>query len=138
MDNLTQYIKIVSETIEKRINCELKSLNVTATQMRILIELHNHSDGYVLMKDLEKVFNVAQATMQGTISRMEKKGYLRTEYLRSDKRVKCVALTDDGVRLVKLALEKINKTQNMISSSLSEDDAECFVNCMEKIYAAIK
>lgn len=138
MDNLTQYIKITSDTIEKRINCELKALNVTSAQMRILIELHNRSEENVLMKDLEKVFNVTQATMQGIISRMEKKGYLSTEYLKSDKRVKYVVLTDEGTNLVKTALEKIRETQNMISSSLSDDEAEKFINCMEKIYDAIK
>lgn len=138
MDDLTQYIKITSDTIEKRINCELKALNVTSAQMRILIELHNHSEENVLMKDLEKVFNVTQATMQGIISRMEKKGYLSTEYLKSDKRVKYVVLTDEGRKLVKTALEKIRETQNMISSSLSDAEAEKFIKCMEKIYAAIK
>ena len=106
--------------------------------MRILIELHNRSEENVLMKDLEKVFNVTQATMQGIISRMEKKGYLSTEYLKSDKRVKYVVLTDEGRKLVKTALEKIRETQNMISSSLSDAEAEKFINCMEKIYDAIK
>ena len=138
LDDLTQYIKITSDTIEKRINCELKALNVTSAQMRILIELHNRSEENVLMKDLEKVFNVTQATMQGIISRMEKKGYLSTEYLKSDKRVKYVVLTDEGRKLVKTALEKIRETQNMISSSLSDAEAEKFIKCMEKIYAAIK
>ena len=138
MDNLTQYIKMISEKIEKRMNCELKALNITASQMRILIELYNRDDAKVLMKDLEKRFNVTQATMQGIISRMEKKGYLRTEYLISDKRVKCVMLTDEGTKLAKTALEKICETHKMISSSLSDTEAEQFKTCMDKIYNAIK
>ncbi len=138
MDNLTQYIKMISEKIEKRMNCELKALNITASQMRILIELYNRDDAKVLMKDLEKRFNVTQATMQGIISRMEKKGYLRTEYLISDKRVKCVMLTDEGTKLAKTALEKICETHKMISSSLSDKEAEQFKTCMDKIYNAIK
>ena len=138
MDNLTQYIKMISEKIEKRMNCELKALNITASQMRILIELYNRDDAKVLMKDLEKRFNVTQATMQGIISRMEKKGYLRTEYLISDKRVKCVMLTDEGTKLAKTVLEKLCETHNMISSSLSDTEAEQFKICMDKIYNAIK
>ena len=138
MDNLTQYIKMISEKIEKRMNCELKALNITASQMRILIELYNRNDAKVLMKDLEKFFNVTQATMQGIISRMEKKGYLRTEYLISDKRVKCVMLTEEGTKLAKTALEKICETHKMISSSLSDKEAEQFKTCMDKIYNAIK
>ena len=90
------------------------------------------------MKDLEKFFNVTQATMQGLISRMEKKGYLSTEYLISDKRVKCVMLTDEGTKLAKTVLEKICETHNMISSSLSDTEAEQFKICMDKIYNAIK
>ncbi len=138
MDNLTQYIKMISEKIEKRMNCELKALNITASQMRILIELYNCDDAKVLMKDLEKRFNVTQATMQGIISRMEKKGYLCTEYLINDKRVKCVMLTDGGTKLAKTVLEKICETHNMISSSLSDTEAEQFKICMDKIYNAIK
>lgn len=138
MENIPRYLKMTSEAIEKRINCELKFLNITAVQMRVIAELYNNPEKRILMKELEKTFNVTQATMQGIISRMKAKGYLSTECIENDKRAKCVVLTDDGILIAEKAMEKINKTQSIILSSLSENEAEAFIKSIKKIHSALK
>lgn len=142
MNNFMQHIKITSELIDKKINCELKDLNITASQMRILIEIHKrNTDGdgtEILMKDLEKVFNLTQATIQGTVSRMEKKGYLETYHIPRDKRVKGIRLTDNGENLVNLALDKIALVQNKIYTDFTDDEASSFIYLMDKICDAVR
>lgn len=142
MNNFMQHIKMTSELIDKKINCELKELNITASQMRILIEIYGRSTNEngceVLMKDLERTFDLTQATIQGTVSRMEKKGYLVTYHIPRDKRIKGVRLTPEGESIVNLALDKVEFVQNKIYTDFTVDEANNFIYLIEKICDAIR
>ena len=87
MENVAQSIKILSELIEKKANSELAAHNITLGQSRILILLLK-SPRQISLKELEKLFNVSQATMHGTICRMEKKGYLCRKAVQGYRRYK--------------------------------------------------
>ncbi len=137
MENIAQSIKILSELIEKRANSELAQHNITLGQARILILLLK-STRQISLKDLEKLFNVSQATMQGTISRMEKKGYICTVYMSGDKKTKYTVLTDYGRELAEEILKVIGEMNSWISQPLTESEKNEFLRMMNKIHNAIK
>ncbi|MBE6877971.1 MAG: winged helix-turn-helix transcriptional regulator [Ruminococcaceae bacterium] len=136
MENIAQSIKILSELIEKKANSELAQHNITLGQARILILLLK-SSSQISLKDLERLFNVSQATMQGTISRMEKKGYICTVYMKGDKKTKYTVLTDYGRELAEDILKVIADMNSWISQPLSENEKKEFLRMINKIHNSI-
>jgi len=136
MENIAQSIKILSDLIEKKANSELAAHNITLGQARILILLLK-STRQISLKDLEKLFNVSQATMQGTISRMEKKGYICTVYMSGDKKTKYAVLTDYGKELSEDIFKLICDMNNWISQPLTETEKKEFIRMVNKIHSSI-
>ena len=136
MENVAQSIKILSELIEKKANSELAAHNITLGQSRILILLLK-SPRQISLKELEKLFNVSQATMQGVIARMEKKGYLCTVYMSGDKKTKYAVLTDYGRELAEKLYRVIGDTNSWIVQSLTEAEQKEFMRMIDKIHNSV-
>lgn len=136
MENIAHSIKTLSELIEKRANSELARHNITLGQSKILTFLLK-STKQISLKELEKLFRVSQATMQGTISRMEKKGYLCTVYMSGDKKTKYVVLTDYGRELAEDIYKIIGDMNSWIAQPLSEAEQKEFIRMINKIHSSI-
>lgn len=137
MENIAQKIKFLSDLIEKKSNNELASRNITLGQARILIFLLK-STKQLSLKDLEKLFNVSQATMQGTICRMEKKGYLCTVYMSGDKKTKYAVLTDYGRELAEDLFKFIEDANRSIMEPLTAAEQTEFSRLLSKISSYVK
>ena len=61
-------IKQIHDSIEKSSNNELRAEGLTIMQVAILIELLNAPGHKLTMKQLEKIFSVAQSTIAGLVS----------------------------------------------------------------------
>ena len=137
MENIAQSIKMLSDLIEKKANSELSYCNITIAQARILIYLLSQPC-HISMKELERIFNVSQATMQGTISRMEKKGYLCTVYLPDNRRQKLVVLTDYGKTVAHTLLKRMNGINSQIAQPLTADEMETFCRIITKLNSSLQ
>lgn len=137
MDNLALNIKLISDLIEKNANNTLAEFGVTLSQARVLNYIEK-SDRQVSLKELEKSFNVSQATMQGVIARMEKKGYLCTVYLPENRRQKLVVLTEYGRQLTRDLFKNICSINNSLVNSLTEQEYKDFSVMLDKIRKSIE
>lgn len=136
MENISQSIKTINDIIEKKANNELSQFNITISQARILAFLAG-VNRQVPLKELEKAFNVSQATMQGTIARMEKKGYLCTVYLPVNRRQKLVVLTEYGQQLTDKMLKRISSINLDIAQSLTAEEQKEFSRIINKIHNSL-
>ncbi len=82
--------------LEDVANEELRADDMTSSQVKMLMIINETKDECITLKELEKHFGVAQATIAGTAARLEKKGMIESFYDPSDKRVKHVRITDKG------------------------------------------
>jgi len=118
--NIAVAIKLTSDLIEKKANSELVRYNITLSQARILSALFHSKADSLSLKALEKLFSVSQATMQGTISRLAKKGLVNVEFLADDKKTKYVSLTNGGKLLVADFAKHIAEINYAMSRNLTE------------------
>ena len=132
MENFAHDLKVLSDLIEKKANSVLAKFGITISQARVLIYLLN-INRQISLKELEKQFNVSQATMQGVISRMEKKGFLCTVYLPSNRKQKLVVLTEYGAQLAEEMLQSISAVNNSLVNSLTAEEQKEFVRMLGKI-----
>lgn len=86
-------IKLIHDSVEKKTNYELKKLNITLSQGRILAYLHDHMGVKTSQKDIEEYFDVTHPTVIGILKRLENKGLITSEFDDEDKRVKNIYLT---------------------------------------------
>ncbi len=68
-----ELIKRLNDKVEKAINNQLLTYDLTSTQSKMLVMLHLIPDHTAMLKELEKYFGVAQSTAAGIIARLEKK-----------------------------------------------------------------
>lgn len=130
-------IKALSETIEKKANHRLSSYGVTASQMHILMALHHSESGVYSLKELEKMFHVAQATIVGIVSRLEAKGLVFRFADCNDRRRKSVKLTSRGMELGSQAEKEIEDIGLWLTSDLDTDEKKEFLRLLQKVYKTI-
>lgn len=131
-------IKIINERIEKRANQALYEFAITFSQMRILMSLYYSAEGMYSLKELEKIFNLSQQTIAGTVSRLEKKDLVASFTDQEDKRIKKVILTPKGRELSVKAKEKVEETENWLCSGLSPEEQDTFLALLQKICVICK
>ena len=137
-NNITVTLKLINDLVEKKANSELGKYNITLSQARILAALFNSKADNLSLKALEKLFNVSQATMQGTISRLNKKGFVDVSCLPNDKKTKYVSLTHDGKLLVGSISKCIGDVNHSMTENLTNEELDEFYRIMTKMYASLK
>lgn len=136
--NLGLMIKMVDDAIAKRANNEIRAQGITVMQSRLLLELYCRDDRQMSLKELERSFGVAQATMAGLVSRMEEKGLIETFSNPLDRRAKIARLTEDGVGSCKVAQASIEKGERHLKSGLTDEEASELMRMLGIIYDTIK
>ena len=86
-------LKQINDRLEKNANNILRTQDVTMSQLGALLELSRAPEGQLSLKELEKVLHVAQSTMAGIISRLERKGLVEPLADAGDRRIKLVQIT---------------------------------------------
>lgn len=132
-NEIMRIIKKLSDGIEKKVNNDLKEYGLTLNQCIILSYLEEVENQIVPIKQIEKAFEVSQATMQANLQRLVKKGYIVLSGDPSDKRIKNAKLTAVGM----IALEKteISRLRNeaYIFSEFTDDEIATLKGLLNKI-----
>ena len=132
------FIKRIDNALEKEANQNLQALNLTMQQNRVLILLA-HAEAHTLsLKALEEHFGAAQSTVAGLVSRLEKKGLIEAVPDPSDRRVKLARLTEEGARIHAQSRQDVVNSESRLTANLSQEEREVFLNCLKKVYEAVK
>lgn len=68
-----EIMKRLYDMIEKDANSEMQKEDVTLSQMKMLTFLRGKDDGSATLKEMERYFDVSQATIAGIAARLEKR-----------------------------------------------------------------
>lgn len=133
-----ELIKRLSDILGRCANNELKGDDMTASQLKMLIIINETKNESITLKELEKHFGVAQATIAGIVARLEKKAMIESFYEPDDKRVKHVKLTDKGRAVCKHAWVNMVKKEEWFLSSLDSTEREELWRLLQKIYDNVR
>lgn len=110
-------IKQLEVNMGRRMNNEMKELDMTLTQVRVLSILLGFPEKQATLKDLEKKLQVSQSVTVGIIKRLEQRKYIESFGDSEDKRIKIVRITSLG--------EQQCRRSDKIFSQLEEDILSC-------------
>ncbi len=127
-----ELIKRLNSIMEKRANNSLNEDGITLSQIKLLCILEQ--EGSLTLKELEKYFCVAQATIAGIVVRLEKKRLIESFYLPEDKRAKHIRLTDDGIKMCEHARCSMERNEQWLLSSLDDGEKKELHRLLQKIY----
>lgn len=132
-------IKIISELMLKSINNEIRTdkIDITFQQMNILRYLSENPGRTASLKEMEKNFGTAQATMAGLVVRLEEKGLVNTFHQEEDRRIKMVRLSEKGWRVLSDRYQIKKKTEQKFISDLKPEEIAELNRLLDKLYGTV-
>ncbi|MCD8190886.1 MAG: MarR family transcriptional regulator [Clostridiales bacterium] len=131
-------LKKIEESLKKRADQSLREADLTMAQSHVLRVLGCQEGETCTLKELERFFCVAQPTIAGTVSRLEKKGYVEALADESDRRVKVVRLTELGRKQNRLSWEKIQETERQMLRGMTEEEQRELKRLLQMVYENIR
>jgi DNA-binding MarR family transcriptional regulator len=135
---IAMMLKKVNDELYKKANAELQKNNLTFSQMHVLIYLSRSEKNDVPLKELEKKFQVAQATMAGIVQRLEAKKFIASRTDPADKRVKLVHLTAKGRRYMNENRLEMEQNDASLVRNLSEADQKELMRLLKVLYRTVR
>lgn len=125
-------IKNINDKLKVKADNQLKEYDLTMTQSRVFAFLES-KNGLATQKEIEVFLDVSHPTVVGIVSRMEKKGYLRTWIDEEDKRNKMVQLTEKALGIGTNLKEDMQKNEQKLLSPLSNEEVKSLREILIKI-----
>lgn len=121
----------VSRVRRKAIDRVVKPLGITGGQWWVLtyISLHDGKSQGELAEDL----NLGKVALGGLIDRLEKSGLLERRIDGSDRRMKRVHLTAEGLRVVEEIRKSSSEVQEAALAGISHDEVEHAIAVLKKM-----
>ena len=120
---------------EQQINENMLSVNVTRSQMEVLVYTYIKSKNGIEVNqvDLEKDLNLKNPTVTGLISRLEKKGYMKREKSSKGPNYKSVLITDEGIRISEEGKRIADNVEKEMFSVLDKDEKKELTRLLQKV-----
>lgn len=106
---------------------------VTLTHGWIIRFLYENRDKDIYQKDIEKYFLVGRSTVACSIKLMEKRGFVRREFVECDARLKKVLLTEKGIHAHETIEAMIAGLNSGLLNGITEKDTETFLKVIRQI-----
>lgn len=132
-----ELLKRLNDVFQKRLNNQLQQDDLTLTQLKTLLVLHECEGQTATMKELERYFCVTQATIAGIISRLEKKEMVTGFTDTRDKRIKHVRLADKGRQICCQAKKNMEQEEQALLAPLEDTERVELKRLLVTIYRNI-
>ncbi len=129
-------IHMLNHMIKRNLICHVNATSIDEITLMhgwIMRYLYENRDHDIFQKDIEKTFSIGRSTVTNIIQILEKKGYVRREFVEHDARLKKVTLSEKGVQNHEKMEELIAKLDAVIEEGLSKEELELFFHVAEKI-----
>lgn len=129
-------IHMLDHMITKILACHVRAAGIDEITLMhgwIMRYLYENRESDIFQKDIEKTFSIGRSTVTGIIQILEKKGYVKREFVEHDARLKKVMLTGKGKESHESMELLIKKMDGMLEEGISGDELETFFKVTEKI-----
>ncbi len=127
------YLKNIFQTMEKNLNKDLETIDLTSTQAHVLIYLYKNKDNVVNQRDIERKFALTNPTVNGILNRLENKNFIKRVVSDIDARNRKIILTDKSISLIKEMQRSAKKMENKMIAGISKEELAIFYKVIKKI-----
>ncbi|MGN0145261.1 MAG: MarR family winged helix-turn-helix transcriptional regulator [Clostridium sp.] len=114
-------------------NKNLKELNLTSSQMNVLLYIFNNLDSEINQKDIEKNLYLKNSTVTDILNRLESKGFVSRTASEKDGRYKKIILADKGEDVREIIIHKALIFEKYFTKGMSKGEAEMLFELLEKV-----
>lgn len=111
----------------------LKELDLTSSQMNVLIYIFNNLDSEINQKDIEKNLYLKNSTVTDILNRLESKDFLYRTTSSKDGRYKKILLTDKGENIREIIINKALLFEQYFTKGMSKGESEMLFELLEKV-----
>ena len=132
--------KFIHLTAENRFNQNLQALNLTSSQMHILIYLDHceRAGKKVNQRDIEKHLHLSNPTITGLLQRMEAKGFITRTVSETDGRNKEIAQTDMSRAIHAEMHKRLDAENARMVQGMSEQEVAQLKDLLQRILDNIR
>lgn len=131
-------VKLISDSIARRSNNELRGNDLTLSQLRYLEYLYARPDAPTPFKELETHFQVSQPTAAGIIRRLESKGLILTRASECGGKARTALLTEMGKQQYEAAEARRSEMESLLLAPLDDADKDRFHTMLQEVYLNLK
>lgn len=127
---------ILGRCFKRILDEHLKEMELTGVQFGVLMALHRLEDrgaDEIYQRDLEHCSHVTHPTMTEIIKRLEKKGYISCTRSESDRRHKCIAMTERAKELCCQVNAAEMYAEQQLCGVLSEEEKMQLMQITDKL-----
>lgn len=129
-------IHMLNHIITKVLTCHVKAAGIDEITLMhgwILRYLYENREQATFQKDIEKTFSIGRSTVTNIIQILEKKGYVKREFVEHDARLKKVILTEKGKESHESIEALISRLDVMLEDGIEEEELALFFKVTDKI-----
>ena len=130
-DRIHEIMPVLTRTFTRQHAGEFFKSKITLPQLFVLEFLYKEGDSG--MTKLAHFLNVATPTITGIVDRLVRAGYLKRLYLKDDRRIINVTLTESGSQLVKKIHKQRRDMTIKVFGKISEADRRDYLRILTKI-----
>lgn len=130
---LGQIIKTLNNAFEKDCNKKLEDIELTRSQLGILMYIYKHKDEEIYQKDIEKRFMLQNPTVTGILNRLEQKGFIMRVTSLRDARYKKILPTDKAIKMADQMQLHAKKMRERLIKNISEEEIKTVEIILEKM-----
>ena len=133
-ENVSVKIKKISNLMKREIEKEIKAEDsLTKNQSHILGFLKHEKNKDIFQKDIEEELSIRRSTATEILNLMEAKGLIIRVKSKDDARLKKLILTEKGISLEAINHSRLEKIENKIKSSLTDEEINTLFHILNKI-----
>ncbi|MCY4437881.1 MAG: MarR family winged helix-turn-helix transcriptional regulator [Chloroflexi bacterium] len=130
-DYLGVYVSGLANAVTKGIAKQLMPLGVSPIEFIILGVCFR--SGTTTVSQLAKVAPVDAGSVSRTVNKLFEQGMLTRRRLRGDRRVVSLGLTEEGLRLVPILIERVQEHNAMLAEGITPEERAVFIAVSERI-----
>ena len=134
MEHLGHKIKRIDQLFKIRMDHNLEQLDITVTQMRILIYLFHSHEEKITQKRLAEDFGVKHSTMSGILNRLKEKELIEIKVDEENKKYRNISVTKKAKQLDEQMILHRSETEALLLHGFSEKEIEELGSYLDRLY----
>ncbi len=134
MEHLGHKIKMIDHLFKLRMDRNLEQLDLTVTQMHVLIYLFRNSGNKITQKQLAEYLCVKHSTVSGILKRLQEKELIEIRVDEENKKYKNIYTTMKAVQLNEQMRLHRDKTEALFVKGFSSDELAQLVGYLDRLY----
>lgn len=134
MEHFGHKIKKIDHLFKLRMDRKLEELDITFTQMHILMFLLHNNKEKITQKYLAEHFGVKHSTMSGILSRLKEKGLIDIKVDEENKKYRDIYPTSKAYLIDEQMISQRNENEETVLKGFSEEEKMQLSGFLDRLY----